>query len=619
MFSNSKISTRLLILIVVQVLVLSVVAVTGIISLNSSTETMSELNNNVTDQNDISRLAAVAQADVVSLANDLFLGGITWEAGNQRLLESQADFDGNWQEYLASLSADEAEFVEDLHGPTLQDINVVFNELKTIVANRDRGHLSLFMTNDFSALVNPYFEILQARSTKQGRDSNQLFQQGLENNQLFLLASIIIGIVGALIAATLGIFVYRSIAQPINQISNTVQKISEGDYEARTLLTSNDELGQLGQTFDRLLQDRLASLAEAQQENEALNASIIQLLQGVFQLSQRDLTVRIPVTEDVTGPVADALNLLTGETSKVLTDVTRISQDVATVSNTVKSQSDRVISLADIEREEVDKTADELQSAAQAMNYIAELAQACNNAADNAIKNTEIALQTVTNTVSGINNTRDTIRETEKRIKRLGERSQEISGIVNIINTIAERTHILALNASMHAASAGEAGRGFAVVANEVQRLAENAREATSQIATLVSNIQTETADTVNAMNQAISQVVDGSRLAEQAGEQMKDTQTTTSELVAAVQQIATNSQQQAQVSSELLQRAAQIQQSTQQTSEELQQQGLQTINLVQYANGLVDAVRVFKLPETEQAQSEAAADLADDTATQAA
>ena len=618
MFSNSKISTRLLVLIVVQVLVLSIIAITGIISLNSSTQTMSRLNNNVTDQNDISRLGSIAQTDIVNLADELFLGSITWEEGKQQLLSAQANFDRNWQEYLASLSADEAEFVEDIHGLSLQDMNTVFNELKTIINNRDRGHLSLFMTNDFSSLVNPYFEILQARSTKQQRDSDQLFQQGLENNQLFLLASIIIGIIGALIAATLGVFVYRSISRPINQISDTVQKISEGDYEARTLLTSNDELGQLGQTVDRLLQDRLSSLAEAQQENEALNASIIQLLQGVFQLSQRDLTVKIPVTEDVTGPVADALNLLTNETSKVLTDVTRISQDVATVSNTVKSQSDKVISLADIERQEVERTTDELQNAAQSMNHIAELAQACNNAADDAIKTTETALQTVTNTVSGINSTRDTIRETEKRIKRLGERSQEISGIVNIINTIAERTHILALNASMHAASAGEAGRGFAVVANEVQRLAENAREATSQIATLVGNIQTETADTVNAMNQAISQVVDGSRLAEQAGEQMRDTQSTTSELVAAVQQIATNSQQQAEISNRLLQRAAQIQQSTQQTSDELQQQGLQTVNLVQYANGLVDAVQVFKLPEAAQ-QSVATESDGEDTAIQAA
>ena len=231
------------------------------------------------------------------------------------------------------------------------------------------------------------------------------------------------------------------------------------------------------------------------------------------------------------------------------------------------------------------------------MQQIAQLAQTCNAAAETAIKTTQAALQTVTGTVNGINSTRDTIRETEKRIKRLGERSQEISGVVNLINTIAERTHILALNASMHAASAGEAGRGFAVVADEVQRLAENAREATSQIATLVSNIQTETADTVTAMNTAISQVVDGSRLAEQAGDQMKRTQETTSELVDAVQEIAARSQEQARISTQLVDRAHQIQEGTRKTSQQLQEQTIQTTNLVEYAKNLLNSVRVFRLP----------------------
>ncbi len=346
-----------------------------------------------------------------------------------------------------------------------------------------------------------------------------------------------------------------------------------------------------------MLNERVNALVEAEHENEQLNDSIISLLQAVSQLSQRDLTIKVPVTEDVTGPVADALNLLTNETATVLQGVTRISEQVATASDKVKAQSDAVIAVAENERQAVEQTTADLTAASETMKQIAQLAQECNAAAETTIKTTQAALQTVTNTVSGINNTRDTIRETEKRIKRLGERSQEISGVVNLINTIAERTHILALNASMHAASAGEAGRGFAVVADEVQRLAENAREATSQIATLVSNIQIETADTVNAMNAAISQVVDGSRLAEQAGEQMQRTQETTAELVVTVRQIASRSQDQARVSSELVNRAEQIQASTQETSRQLLEQTVQTTNLVEYARNLLNSVRLFRLP----------------------
>jgi methyl-accepting chemotaxis protein len=231
------------------------------------------------------------------------------------------------------------------------------------------------------------------------------------------------------------------------------------------------------------------------------------------------------------------------------------------------------------------------------MRSIADLAQACNVVADNAIKSTQLALNTVNSTVSGINSTRDVIRETEKRIKRLGDRSQEISGVVNLINVIAERTHILALNASMHAASAGEAGRGFAVVADEVQRLAENARQATQQISALVSNIQLETADTVNTMNSAIAQIVEGSRLAEQAGQQMQLTQQNTTELVNSVKQIASSSESQAKAGQALLDSAEQIKRSSQQATKQLHEQAEQTNNLLDYAKQLLSTVRVFKLP----------------------
>ncbi|MBI3776456.1 MAG: methyl-accepting chemotaxis protein, partial [Gammaproteobacteria bacterium] len=177
---------------------------------------------------------------------------------------------------------------------------------------------------------------------------------------------------------------------------------------------------------------------------------------------------------------------------------------------------------------------------------------------------------------------------------------QEITRAVNLINTIAERTHILALNASMHAASAGEAGRGFAVVADEVQRLAENARDATAQISTLVSNIQLETADTVATMNTVITQVVEGTRLAEQAGVHMRTNRDSTEVLVSSVRKIVSSSAQQTQISGELQVRARQIQDSTKQTRDQLQEQTQHTKRLVQYAKSLLTAVQVFKLPVAE-------------------
>jgi methyl-accepting chemotaxis protein len=193
---------------------------------------------------------------------------------------------------------------------------------------------------------------------------------------------------------------------------------------------------------------------------------------------------------------------------------------------------------------------------------------------------------------------RETIAETEKRIKRLGERSQEISGIVNLINTISERTHVLALNASMQAAVAGEAGRGFAVVAEEVQRLAESSRLATQQISTLVSNIQLETNETISTVNRTIGQVVQGSEQAQKAGEQMRLTQEITGELAGQVRTIAEAQEEQKAMSILMLEAVKRLGQSNERTAQQIGTQAEETHALVESAQLLVESVSLFKLPQ---------------------
>lgn len=401
-----------------------------------------------------------------------------------------------------------------------------------------------------------------------------------------------------LIGSIFTIFIIRSITKPVTQLVDVMQKLAAGDNSVRSNLETFDELGLLGRQFDMMIDQRELVNETIQKENETLNSSIITLLQAVAKLSQKDLTAKVPVSEDVTGLIADALNLLATETSKVLNRVVQLADNVAIVSQKVKTQSDSVILVASEEKLEVEQSNIELNNASEAMLGVAKLAVSCNEAAEKAIKNTDKAQETVLDTVQGITAIRDTIRETEKRIKRLGERSQEIGGVVNLINNIAERTHILALNASMHAASAGEAGRGFAVVANEVQRLAENSREATSKIAALVNNIQVETADTVITMNEAIGQVVRGTDLAQQAGNEMRATRETTAELVQLVQRIAADSNAQVLTTQRLQERALQIAKSTEDTFEQLEEQGLQTTQLVELSNSLVESISVFTLPK---------------------
>jgi methyl-accepting chemotaxis protein len=376
-----------------------------------------------------------------------------------------------------------------------------------------------------------------------------------------------------------------------------VTQISQGNYEQRAELTGRNELAELGTALDDLLADKVSTMARAEEENEKLNESVARLLEGVSRLSQRDLTVTLPVSQDVTGPVADAMNLMTEETSRVLMEVAGVAEQVESASSLVNEKAEAVDESEGRQREEIERTVQGLEQASQAIRNITRLAQSADTAAAETQRITREAMQTVQNNLSGMNEIREAIQETGKRLKRLGERTNEISNVVDIINTIAERTNVLALNASMQAASAGEAGRSFAVVAEEIQSLAGNAREATGQISSLVQNIQVDANDTIATMDRTISQVVEGTQLAEAAGGQMTRTQQTTEELVRSVREIAGETEQQSRIGDELRERATHMMERTQATTQQVDDQLSQTRNLVDYARRLVASVREFKLP----------------------
>ena len=396
---------------------------------------------------------------------------------------------------------------------------------------------------------------------------------------------------------TIALITVRNIRGTVATLQQSVENVRQGDFQALQAIESKDEVGDLGRTVNDLLQERIAAQRKAEAENEALNNSVISILQSVNQLSQRDLTARAPVTQDIIGTVSDSINALTDETAKVLNGVSRIAGQVATASGKVQSQAALVSKTAEDERHNVGQMIESLADATQTMNQVSALAEQTNVSAAKATQATETALDTVNATVKGMELIRETIAETEKRIKRLGERSLEISGIVNLINTISERTHVLALNASMQAAVAGEAGRGFAVVAEEVQRLAESSRNATQQIGTLVANIQLETNETISTVNRTIGQVVHGSEQAQKAGDQMRSTQEITGQLVAQVKRIGEASAQQKEMSANLLGAMQRIGVSTERTAEQITSQNVETESLLQSARRLVESVNVFKLP----------------------
>ncbi len=405
----------------------------------------------------------------------------------------------------------------------------------------------------------------------------------------------------ALVLALIALFVSqrlaRSINAPIARLSGTVGELSAGNMDARAKLGTDDELGQLGDALDRLLDERVATLAAAARENEQLNESVIVIMQSVSQLAQNDLTVKVPVTPDVTGAVSDAINLLVRETTGALRNVLGVANQVAQGSIALRNRTTSVYDTAQNTEREVTAAAAELTAAADALQTIAREAEAARDKAEDALWTSTQGMRIVSETVQGVTSSRDQIRETEKRVKRLAERSNEITGVVNIINQVAERTAVLALNAGMQAAAAGDAGRGFAVVADEVKRLADSARNATAQIGTLVTGIQADAADTMRSMNATLGQFVEITRLAERAGEEVQSSMSATDSLATAVRSIAASSSEQGRVSGKLIDRAGRIDLATRSTLEELAQQRANVQALLGNAKTLLDTVRVFKLP----------------------
>jgi twitching motility protein PilJ len=346
-----------------------------------------------------------------------------------------------------------------------------------------------------------------------------------------------------------------------------------------------------------LVRDQRRRLETTSELNQRNQTAIMRLLDEMGTLAEGDLTIKATVTEDITGAIADAMNSAVDEMRNL---VTTINETAVRVSAAAQETQATAMHLADA----AEQQAQQITSATSAINQIATsmdtVSKDSAESADVAQRSVQIAsrgAEVVRETIQGMDSIRDQIQETSKRIKRLGESSQEIGSIVELINDIAEQTNILALNAAIQAASAGEAGRGFAVVADEVQRLAERSASATKRIETLVQTIQSDTNEAVSSMEQTTAEVVAGARLAEDAGTALGDIERVSNDLSALIQNISAAARQQSAAATDTSATMNVIQEITSQTSLGASQTAESIGNLAQLANDLRLSVANFKLP----------------------
>ncbi|ALF59417.1 chemotaxis protein [Psychrobacter urativorans] len=340
---------------------------------------------------------------------------------------------------------------------------------------------------------------------------------------------------------------------------------------------------------------------QIQEENERNQIAILRLLDELGDLAEGDLTVNATVSEDFTGAIADSVNFAIDQLRQL---VLVINSTADRVSQSSEQTQMNAVELAEASEHQ----AQEIAGVSAAINEMAvSIDQVSTNATESAtVAQRSVAIayngaDVVQRSIEGMNVIRDQIQETSKRIKRLGESSQEIGDIVSLINDIADQTNVLALNAAIQASMAGEAGRGFAVVADEVQRLAERSANATKQIETLVKTIQADTSEAVMSMESTTSEVVRGARLAKDAGEALEEVQSVSNTLAELIQNISNAAQQQADSAGHISNTMNIIQDITSQTSSGTMATARSVGELSEMAVALQESVTGFKLSNDDE------------------
>jgi len=334
-----------------------------------------------------------------------------------------------------------------------------------------------------------------------------------------------------------------------------------------------------------------------EETNKRNQEAILRLLDEMGDLADGDLTVHATVTEDITGAIADSINYAIDALRNLVHAINETTQQVSSAAQQSQATAMHLAEASDHQAQQITGASSAINEMAVSIEAVSshagELADEANRSVDIAVRGNEA----VQRTIHGMDSIREQIQETSKRIKRLGESSQEIGDIVELINDIAEQTNILALNAAIQAAMAGEAGRGFAVVADEVQRLAERSGDATKQIEALVKGIQSDTKEAVSSMESSTAGVVKGAQLAQNAGESLEQIENVSKHLAELITNISDSAKQQASAANNISDTMNVIQEITTQTSAGTNETAASIGNLAELANELRRSVAGFKLP----------------------
>ena len=394
------------------------------------------------------------------------------------------------------------------------------------------------------------------------------------------------------------------VAKPVKELTEFSERMAAGDYRATADIESSDDFGFIAQNMNRTA-EKISKAVFNQEAQENLQRSVTDFLTIVSQIARGDLTLRGKVTNDALGNVVDSVNYMLDNFTKVLERVRKGALDVSSSSNEILVASEQMLNGAVQQDQEITNTSSAVEELTVSMKQVSNNAEASAEAARRALDAAEQGNRAVRDTLDGMQRIRASVQATAKKIKSLGDRSLEISEIISVINDITEQTNLLALNAAIEAARAGEAGRGFAVVADEVRKLAEHSRNATKDIAALIKAIQAETNEAVVVMEEGTKEVEVGARLADQAGKALEAISSVVRQSAELVQEISLASKQQVRGTEGVANAMQIISNITRQTSQGARQTARTVEELVKLSEQLNEALSQFRV-STSAAPAEA-------------
>ncbi|HXZ79338.1 MAG TPA: HAMP domain-containing methyl-accepting chemotaxis protein [Terriglobales bacterium] len=383
--------------------------------------------------------------------------------------------------------------------------------------------------------------------------------------------------------------------KPVEDLTHFTERMAAGDDSVRLDATVSNEFGLIAQNWNRVA-DKMSRAGRDQGAQDSLQRSVTEFLTIVSQIARGDLTLRGKVTNDALGNVVDSVNYMLDNFCRVLERVRKGAVDVQSSASEILVSAEDMASGASQQDQEITNTSSAVEELTVSMKQVSNNAEASAEAARRALDAAEQGNRSVRDTLDGMQRIRASVQATAKKIKSLGDRSLEISEIVNVINDITEQTNLLALNAAIEAARAGEAGRGFAVVADEVRKLAEHSRSATKDIAGLIKAIQAETNEAVVVMEDGTREVEVGAKLADQAGKALEAISSVVRQSAELVQEISLASKQQVRGTEGVANAMQIISSITRQTSQGARQTTHTVERMVKLSEQLNEALFQFKI-----------------------